>query len=125
MKKVVIAVVILSMILAAGILEAVYIDKVFDKIDSDLHSLADMLKAEDPSALSALDSLTSWWEKRRMYIELFAYSPDLRTFSIALGETRGSIEKGDYDNALSKCESLVVMAGNIHKVLDFNGLDII
>ena len=125
MKKVVAAVIILSIILAAGILEAVYIDKVFEDLNCDLIALSDMLKSENPASLVTLDDITTRWEKKRKFIELFAYSQDLRSFSIALGEARGSIEKGDFDNALSKCESLIVMAKNIHNVLDFNVSDVI
>ena len=125
MKKVVAAVIILSIILAAGILEAVYIDKVFEDLNCDLIALSDMLKAENPASLTTLDDITTRWEKKRKFIELFAYSQDLRSFSIALGEARGSIEKSDFDNALSKCESLIVMAKNIHNVLDFNVSDVI
>ena len=125
MKKVVIAIAILSLILVAGILEAVYIDRVFGDLGGRLDALATMIFEEDDKSSESIDDLTNWWEKKREYIELFAYSPDLRSFSIALAETKGSIERGDFDNALSKCESLKVMADNIHKVLDFNGLDII
>ncbi len=125
MKKVIAAILILSIILAAGILEAVYIDKVFGDLNDDLQSLSAMLKKEDPASLIALDDITARWEKKHKFIELFAYSQDLRAFSIAIGETRGSIEKGDFDNAVSKCESLIVMADNIHNVLDFNVSDVI
>ena len=125
MKKVIIAIIILSLILVAGILEAVYIDDVFDDVATRLDSLETLIQAQDEDALGSIKDLSCWWEKKREHIELFAYSPDLRSFSIALAETEGSIECGDFDNALSKCESLKVMAVNIHKVLDFNGLDII
>ncbi len=125
MKKVIAAIVILVVIIVAGILEAVYIDRTFDKIQEDLTTITEQVKSEDEQALQATAEFSDWWEKKRSRIELFAYSPDLRSFSIALAETKGSIECGDYDNALSKCESLKTLAENIHKVLDFNGLDII
>lgn len=125
MKKVIVAIVILVAIIVAGILEAVYIDRTFEKIQEDLTSITEQVKSEDEQALKTTEEFCGWWEKKRAHIELFAYSPDLRSFSIALAETKGSIECGDYANALSKCESLKVMAGNIHNVLDFNGLDII
>ena len=125
MKKVVVAVAILAVIIVAGILEAVFIDKTFDKIQSDLSGITEQVKANDEKALTSVNTFSDWWEKKRSHIELFAYSPDLRTFSIALAETKGSIECGDFENALSKCESLKVLAENIHSVLDFNGLDII
>ena len=58
-------------------------------------------------------------------LELFSYSPDMRAFSVALAETEGSLECGDDKNALSKCQSLLTTAENIHSMLDFNFADII
>ena len=84
MKRLVVAVAVLLAIIAAGAVEAVYVDKVFD-----------------------------------------TYSPDMRAFSVALAETEGSLECGDDKNALSKCQSLLTMAGNIHDMLDFNLQDIV
>ena len=106
MKKVIVAIIILSLILAAGILEAVEIDKIFGELGTKLDGIYDMILASSPDTNQAVDETTAWWEKKREHIELFAYSPDLRSFSIALAEMKGSIEKGDFDNALSKCESL-------------------
>lgn len=125
MKKVIVAIAILAVIIVAGILEAVFIDKIFDKLGTDIDTLTTQVAAKDEASLDTLNDMTDWWEKKRTRIELFAYSPDLRSFSIALAETKGSIESGDFENALSKCESLKVLAVNIHRVLDFNGLDII
>lgn len=125
MKKVIVALTILAVIIVAGILEAVYIDKTFDDINDTLDELNAMIENHDENALETAIQFETWWQKKRRYIELFAYSPDLRAFSVAIAETKGSIECGDFDNALSKCESLRVMASNIHDVLDFNGADII
>ncbi|MBQ3755442.1 MAG: DUF4363 family protein [Clostridia bacterium] len=125
MKKVVVAIIILAAIIVAGILEAVYIDNIFGELNGDLDAITEQVKNNDEKSLESINALIEWWEKKRSYIELFAYSPDLRSFSIALAEAKGSIECGDFENALSKCESLKTMAANIHKVLDFNGLDII
>ena len=125
MKKVIVALVILTIIVVTGILEAVFIDKIFDKLGADIDTLTTQVAIKDEASIDTLNNMTDWWEKKRARIELFAYSPDLRSFSIALAETKGSIESGDFENALSKCESLKALATNIHRVLDFNGLDII
>lgn len=125
MKKVVLAIVILAVILTAGILETVYVDKVFHNLDSRLCDVEKLIVAEDGSALDETNELISWWEERRKYAELFVYSPDIRALSVALGETQGSLECGDFDNALSKIRSLQVMSHNIHDILDFNIADII
>lgn len=125
MKKVVLAIVILAVILTAGILENVYVDKVFHNLDSRLGELEKLIVAKDEGALDETDELITWWEERRKYAELFVYSPDIRALSVALGETQGSLECGDFDNALSKIRSLQVMSRNIHDILDFNIADII
>ncbi len=125
MKKVVLAIVILAVILTAGILENVYIDKLFGGLDERLLSLEESIMAQDEEAVDKIEEMISWWENHRDYAELFVYSPDIRAFSVALGETQGSLECGDFDNALSKVRSLQIMSRNIHDILDFNISDII
>lgn len=125
MKKVILAVIILLVILTAGILENVYVDKLFDNLDNRLADMEELIIAQDERALDALNDTIKWWEERRQYAELFVYSPDIRAFSVALGETQGSLECDDFDNALSKIRSLQIMSKNIHNILDFNAADII
>lgn len=125
MKKVILAIIILAIILTAGILENIYVEKVFDTLNQKLVTLQVAIEAEDEDALAQLTDITAWWEKKRGYLELFTYSTDLRAFSAALGETDGSLRCGDFNNALSKTRSLIVMAQNIRKILDFNIVDII
>ena len=125
MKKVILAVVILAIIITAGILENVYVAKIFGELDSRLADLNERIISRDETALEKMEDMQEWWEKHRRYAELFVYSPDIRAFSVALGETQGSLECKDYDNALSKIRSLQIMASNIHNILDFNLADII
>lgn len=125
MKKVVLAILILAVIITGGILEDRYIHKTFGCLDVSLKEMEKLIEAENDKSLDKVVELTMWWEQRRMYMELFAFSPDVRAFSVALAETEGSIRCNDYQNALSKCLSLIVMADNIKKLLDFNAEDII
>ncbi len=125
MKKVVLAIVILIIIVTGGILEDFYIHKTFSALDEKLTSLENSIINQSEDCLDKTNEIFEWWEKKRMYMELFAYSPDVRSFSVALAETQGSLECEDYQNALSKCRSLIVMADNIKRLLDFNAEDII
>ena len=125
MKKVILAVVILAVIITAGILENVYVDKLFSGLDYRLAEMEKSIISQDEGANEQIDELIDWWQNHRKYAELFVYSPDIRAFSVALGETQGSLECGDYDNALSKIRSLQIMSQNIHDILDFNISDII
>ncbi len=125
MKKVVFAVVLLAIILTAGILENYFVHGIFTELDNKLYSIEQDLHKEDISALNKVRDLRVWWEDKRKYLELISYSPDLRAFSVALAETEGSLECNDFLNAMSKCQSLIVMSSNTHKLLDFNIEDII
>ena len=125
MKKVVLAIVILIIIVTGGILEDFYIHKTFSALDEKLTSLENSIINQSEDCLDKTNEIFEWWGKKRMYMELFAYSPDVRSFSVALAETQGSLECEDYQNALSKCRSLIVMADNIKRLLDFNAEDII
>ena len=125
MKKVVLAIVILIIIVTGGILEDFYIHKTFSALDEKLTSLENSIINQSEDCLDKTNEIFEWWEKKRMYMELFAYSPDVRSFSVALAETQGSLECEDYQNALSKCRSLIVMADNLKRLLDFNAEDII
>lgn len=125
MKKVALAIVILIIIVTGGILEDFYIHKTFSALDEKLTSLENSIINQSEDCLDKTNEIFEWWEKKRMYMELFAYSPDVRSFSVALAETQGSLACEDYQNALSKCRSLIVMADNIKRLLDFNAEDII
>lgn len=125
MKKVVLAIVILIIIITGGVLEDFYIHKTFAALNEKLVSLENSIKAQDDDCIDKSKEIADWWEKKRMYMELFAFSPDVRSFSVALAEMQGSLECEDYQNALSKCLSLIVMAENIKRLLDFNVEDII
>lgn len=125
MKKVIVALLMLALIITAGVLEHNYIEKTFSELDEKLAEIEEAIHLESEDALTLTNQLTIWWENKRKVMELFTFSPDLRAFSVALGEQKGSLECGDYNNALSKCVSLFEMSKNLHNVLDFNIEDII
>lgn len=125
MKRLIVAIVILAAILAGGIAESVYIDRTFGELEDKLYALEASIKDPEDDALDEVKELTKWWEDKRKRIELFSWSPDMRAFSVALAETEGSLECGDDMNALSKCQSLLIMARNIKSILDFNAEDIV
>ena len=125
MKKVIVALLMLTLIVTAGILEHNYIEKTFTELDEKLNEIIYEINLESDKALTLTNELVEWWEQKRKVMELFTFSPDLRAFSVALAEQKGSLECGDFNNALSKCVSLLSISKNLHDVLDFNGQDII
>lgn len=126
MKKIIIALIILAAILAAGILDHKHIDRVFDEFDERLYAIDTALKAGNEDEAEALtNDLVDWWDKKRLYVEIFAYSPDTRSISVTLGEIKGSLIADDVENAQSKVTSTLELVKNVHNMLDFNLSDIL
>lgn len=125
MKKIIIALLMLTLIITAGILEHNYIENTFDELDEKLIEIEGEIQKKSDKALALTNDLVVWWGNKRKVMELFTFSPDLRAFSVALAEQQGSLECGDFNNALSKCVSLLSISKNLHDVLDFNAEDII
>ncbi|NLZ25831.1 MAG: DUF4363 family protein [Clostridiales bacterium] len=126
MKKTIIAIVVLVLILTAGILETIYIEKTFKELSERVTEARNLIIKEDAEgALKIIDDTTNWWEERKDKLELITFSPDLRALSAALGETKGSLMCGDTQNALSKVESILIMSDNVREIINFNIRDII
>lgn len=126
MSKVIVAIVVLSIILTAGIVECVMVEKVFSELDEKLQEIKVLLTDENiPTALLKTNDTIAWWERKREKLELFSFSPDLRLMSVTLGETKGSLESDDIKNAMSKIESIFSISHNLRDNLNFNLQDII
>jgi hypothetical protein len=126
MKRVVIAVIVLAAILAAGIVESHYVNKTFDSLNVRLHEIDGALSDGDTArALTLSERTFDWWEEQRTWIEIIAFSSDIRAFSVGLGEQIGSLKADDLKNARSKCQSLLSMSDNMRQVLDFNLQDVL
>lgn len=124
--KTVIAAVLLVVIIGFGVWETLFVDRVFGELDERLSSMKTRIDAEDcEGALEETTSAIEFWEDKRRVLELIAYASDLRAFSVAIAEVKGSLEKEDMENAASKTESLFSISHNLHDLLDFNVSDII
>lgn len=125
MKKVFLALIILAIILTAGIMESVFIHKTFTTLDKKLNDATNLIFDDEDEALKQTKDAITWWEKQRKWIEILTFSPDIRGLSVGLVEAEAFLEGGNYADAYSKLSSMIVMANNIHHILDFNIEDII
>ena len=124
--KIATAIILLAVILAAGIAECIFVEKTFDSLDAGLDTIKGHLLNEQPQqALDETNKLVDWWEGKKNKMELFTFSPDIRLLSVSLGETKGSLEIGDINNAMSKIESIYNISHNLREILNFNLRDVI
>ena len=118
MSKTSIAIVILALLITGGILDNMNVDKVFDQFDEKLNSLKTLVEAENKEeSIKQLKETTAWWDDKKTKMEFYSYSQDLRLISSCLGETLGSLECEDFQNALSKVESILTISANTRDIL--------
>ncbi|MDR2634839.1 MAG: DUF4363 family protein [Clostridiales bacterium] len=124
--KMIVAIVFFAALLGAGIWENFHVKKVFRELDGKIEILKSEVERENLEASVRLtDELNEWWEKNRRMLETVVFAPDLRLFSVSLGEIKGSLAAEDFQNASSKVESLSSISRNLCQLLDFNLSDII
>jgi hypothetical protein len=124
--KIAVALILLAIILAAGIGECIFIERSFDELDGRLDVIKNFLILNQAErALDEVSKLADWWEDKKNKMELFTFSPDIRLLSVSIGETKGSLEIGDKNNAMSKIESIYNISHNLREILNFNLRDII
>ncbi len=124
MNRVIIAIIIFVIILATGIVETIYVDKVFNEFDQQLLATENMIINENPASINKVRDVIAWWEKKRRIVEFFCYCTDIRALSVALAEVEGSLIQDDFMNAMSKWQSIETLSTNIHDLIDFNFEDI-
>ncbi len=118
MYKTIIAVIVLALIITGGILDNANVNKVFDKFDERLNDLRTLVEEENKQeSIKLLKETDEWWSVQKSKMEFYSYSQDLRLISSCLGETLGSLECDDFENALSKVESLLSISANTRNLL--------
>ena len=118
MYKTIIAVIVLALIITGGILDNANVNKVFDEFDERLNNLRTLVEEENKQeSIKLLKETDEWWSVQKSKMEFYSYSQDLRLISSCLGETLGSLECDDFENALSKVESLLSISANTRNLL--------
>lgn len=125
MKKIITMIIIITIIVSAGIWEHFYVEKTFDEFYDKVSEIDSLIKEKDTkSALEKTKEMSIWWEKKRKPIEIIAYSQDIRSVSVVIGEIEGSLIADDLKNAQSKITSMFALILNTKNILDFNAKDI-
>ena len=125
MKRLTIAAAMLALILSAGIYDHHRTHEIFSRFESLVEAVDFAVDSGDAkTALARTDEMLAWWEKQKVYIDTFTYSPDTRTVSVTIGEIKGSLQADDFQNAKSKTQSLLILIKNVQSTVDFDFKDI-
>ncbi len=95
--KLVIVISVLTLILALGIFEQIFIKKTFDEFSARLESF--IIEEDETYDYGAIVDTKKWWDGRVKYLELFLPHVQLNEITITCGELVGAVGAEDHDSA--------------------------
>lgn len=115
--KLTIAIVITVLLLTGGILEEIYVAKVFDELSEKVEKV---LQTESETYdLKELEDIHDWWKGKHRYLELFLPHVQLNEIEITYGEMLGAVKADDYEGAKAQLNRIYATSKAINEMLSF------
>lgn len=120
MKKLIFAIAGLMLIITAGVLEQIYIQKSYATMRDEAMELREKIVKKDDSALEAARELKNNWLKNRELMEAFTPHNETKEIVLRLAELEGYILTEDDKSATATIEIIIEIFENIPHLLGFH-----
>lgn len=114
-SKMIVVIVVSILMLAGGILELIYINKSFDKLEERI----DDILADDKPNYQKVYETKQWLEKRHKGLELFIPHFELNELSVLYNEILGAVTAGDDEGAITLIFRLKEYSERLQDVYSF------
>lgn len=118
MKKTIIAVIILMLIIAAGILEQHYVRTVTSGLIAELDDLIFTID-NGGDAVAKSEELCVFWQTKCDLMEVLVSHNEIREIMVKIGEIQGFVACGDLDNARAVSVTLKEISEYTQHLLQF------
>lgn len=98
--RMVIAIVLCVLLITGGILEEIYVEKLFTDFEEKLEELS--VAPGDDYDMDKLQDVYDWWLKKIKTLHMFLPHIPLNDITLALGEMKGAVQSGDADSATAQ-----------------------
>ena len=116
-KRLGVAICVLVVMIALGVLEQVLIAKTFTEFEERLEKF--IVDEDEEYDYNAIVETQEWWEKKAKYLELFLPHVQIVEITITYGELVGAVGAEDHDSAqalLNRIKSTVESFSNNYSV---------
>ena len=121
MKRTVFAILIFVVILVAGILEQVWLGRLFRDLGHQSEEILAAIDREDMTeALTRSVQLRDWWEARKHLLEAIVSHNETKEVTLRIAELQGYIAIGDQKSSYATAAILAEMATNLPHLLGFS-----
>lgn len=102
MRKIIVAVCIISLILGFGIAEQFFIHSTFNTMCDRMDTISELIRVEDyPTAIAEAEDVRSWWRNRRNILELTSPHNEVKDMVNYLSQLIGYLECEQQEDALT------------------------
>ena len=103
MKRDIFAIIMLAIILAVGIYEDVYFNKLIEELDNFTYTIEEEIKNENTEkSIELCKNQDKIWEEKNKFLEIVFYNPNLKSVSLDIYEILGALEIDDLKSALAR-----------------------
>ena len=118
MKKLILAVIILAIILSAGLAEQIYLNKIFDELDSKVENIISIAKSGE-SAYAQTEELSKWWGQKHKLPEALVNHNEINEITLLVAELQGYSKADMAPDFLACAVRLKETAIHIRHLLDY------
>jgi len=120
MKRLIFAVTIVLAIIAVGIVEQIYVSKLYRDTESQAKEIKSKIKEAPELALPSAEKLKESWLKKRSFLEAVTPHNETKEMVLRIAELIGYIEAKDDKSATATVEIIIEMCSNTPHILGFH-----
>lgn len=120
MKRLIFAVVVVLLIVAVGVFEQLYIQKLYSDTRAQAQAVKETVSEDIGSALPPAEELKELWLQKRSFLEAVTPHNETKEMVLRIAELIGYIEAKDDKSALATVEIVLEMCDNTPHILGFH-----
>ena len=120
MKRLILAIAIVLSIIAVGVFEQLYIQKLYKDTRAQAEEVKTLVIENVPSALPAAEKLKETWLEKRSFLEAVTPHNETKEMVLRIAELIGYIEAEDDKSARATVEIILEMCSNTPHILGFH-----
>ena len=120
MKRLIFALAVVLLIVAVGVFEQLYIQKLYKDPRAQAQEVKAIVEEDVSRALPAAEDLKELWLRKRSFLEAVTPHNETKEMVLRIAELIGYIEAEDDKSALATVEIILEMCSNTPHILGFH-----
>ncbi len=120
MKRLIFAIAIVLLIVAVGVFEQVYIQKLYKDTRAQAQEVKDLIEEDVTLALPAAEEMKETWLEKRSFLEAVTPHNETKEMVLRIAELIGYIRAEDDKSATATVEIILEMCSNTPHILGFH-----